>query len=87
MFEGNPLILAIVGGVFILLGIAGIFWGWREERRLFEKLAAQRDLREFSLKHVESPQPGALKTGGWIAIALGVVILAVGVAIWWAGRS
>jgi hypothetical protein len=31
---------------------------------------------------VESPQPGALKIGGWIAIAVGVILLAVGIILW-----
>jgi len=66
----------------VVLGIIGIFWGKHEEKRIFEALAQQPDLREFSLKHVESPQPGALRTGGWIAIALGVLMLVVGVIFW-----
>jgi hypothetical protein len=74
--------LVIVGGVLLLLGIGGLIWGWYEEKRLFEELAAQRDLREFSLKHVESPQPGALKIGGWIAIAAGVLVMIVGFVLW-----
>ena len=82
MDQGDWYILAIVGGIFILLGIIGILWGIREEKRLFEALAAKPDLREFSLRHVETPQPGALKTGGWIAVAVGVVVLIVGIVIW-----
>jgi len=30
----------------------------------------------------QRPQPGALRVGGWIAIAIGVVMLAVGLALW-----
>jgi len=82
MDQGDWFILAIVGGVFIILGATGIFWGIREEKKLFEALAAKHDLREFSLRHVESPQPGALKIGGWIAIAVGGIILAVGIILW-----
>jgi hypothetical protein len=82
MDQGDWFILAIVGGIFIILGIIGIFWGIREEKKLFEALAAKPDLREFSLRHVDSPQPGALKIGGWIALALGVVVLAVGIILW-----
>jgi hypothetical protein len=82
MNQGDWFILAIVGAVFIILGLMGIFWGIREEKKLFEALAAKPDLREFSLRHVESPQPGALKIGGWIAIAVGVIILAVGIILW-----
>jgi hypothetical protein len=82
MPEGSWSVLVIVGGVFLVLGIIGIIWGWYEEKRIFESLAAQHDLREFSLRHVESPQPGALKIGGWIAIAVGVLTLAAGLVFW-----
>jgi hypothetical protein len=75
-------IFLIVGGVFIVLGIIALIWGIREEKKLFELLASKPDLREFSLKHVESPQPGALKIGGWIAIAVGVIVLVAGIILW-----
>jgi len=82
MAQGDWYILVIVGGVFVILGIIAILWGIREEKKLFEALAAKPDLREFTLQHVESPQPGALKIGGWIAIAVGVIVLVVGVILW-----
>ena len=82
MPEGDWYILVIVGGVFLILGIIAIVWGRFEEKRLFEALAEQRDLREFTLDHVESPQPGALRTGGWIAVVLGVLVLVVGIIFW-----
>jgi hypothetical protein len=82
MAHGDWYILAIVGGVFLVLGIIGIIWGVREEKKLFEALAAKPDLREFSLRHVESPQPGALRIGGWIAIALGAVMMIIGLLLW-----
>ncbi len=85
MPAGDWYILIIVGGVFIILGIAGLIWGMREEKRLFDFLAKQHDLREFSLRHVESPQPGALKIGGWIALALGVLVVVVGIISWRTG--
>jgi hypothetical protein len=80
--EGNWYVLVIVGGVFLLLGVGGLVWGWYEEKRLFEELSAKHDLREFSLRHIESPQPGALKIGGWIAIAVGVLTLGTGLIFW-----
>ena len=82
MSEGKWFILLIAGGVFIVLGIIAIFWGMHEEKRIFEALSRKPDLREFSLEHVDSPQPGALKTGGWIAIALGVIMAVVGIIFW-----
>jgi hypothetical protein len=82
MEQGDWYILAITGGVFIIIGFAAILLGIWEEKKIFEALAAKPDLREFTLKHVESPQPGALKIGGWIALAVGVIVLAVGIVLW-----
>jgi hypothetical protein len=78
----NWYILVIVGAIFLALGLIAIFWGIHEEKRIFEELAAKPDLREFSLKHVESPQPGALKIGGWISIAVGAIVIIVGIIMW-----
>jgi multisubunit Na+/H+ antiporter MnhB subunit len=85
MEQSNWFVVVIVGAVFAVLGLAGIFWGIHEEKRLFEELAAKPDLREFSLKHVETPQPGALKIGGWIAIAVGIIVIALGIILWQTG--
>ena len=81
MASGEMIIFMGVGGGFILLGIIAILWGRYEEKRLFDALAEKRDLREFSLNHVDSPQPGALRIGGWIDIALGELLLLVGIII------
>ena len=81
MSSGETIILMGVGGGFLLLGIIAILWGRYEEKRLFDALAEKRDLREFSLNHVDSPQPGALRIGGWIAVALGVLLLLVGIIL------
>lgn len=85
MFGGDWYILIIVGGVFIILGITGIIWGIIEEKRIFDALSKKHDLREFTLKHLDSPQPGALKTGGWIALGLGVLVAAAGIIFWLTG--
>lgn len=74
MEAGDWVILAIIGGVFLLLGVIALLWGRYEEKKIFDYLAEQHDLREFTLKHVESPQPGALKIGGWLGIILGVIL-------------
>jgi len=81
MSSGETIILMGAGGGFILLGIIAILWGRYEEKRLFDALAEKPDLREFSLNHVDSPQPGALRIGGWIAVALGVLLLLVGIIL------
>jgi hypothetical protein len=72
-------IFIIIGGVLFLIGVGALIWGMVEEKRIFDALAKKPDLREFSLKHIESPQPGALKIGGWIAVGIGVLVIAAGV--------
>ncbi len=79
-------ILMGVGGGFIILGLIGIIWGRHEEKSYFESLAARPDLREFMVHWPERPQPGALRIGGWIAIAVGLIILVVGVILWLLAR-
>ena len=74
MQEGDWVTLAVIGGGFFFLGLIAPFWGWDEGKKIFSHLAGQHDLRAFTLKHVESPQPGALKLGGWLGIVLGVAL-------------
>jgi hypothetical protein len=76
-----------VGGVFIVLGVAGILWGRHEEKRYFDSLATRPDLREFMAHWPERPQPGALKVGGWISMAVGVIMLLVGIILWLLSRT
>ena len=86
MLYRDCFILMGVGGLFIVLGLAMIIWGRREEKSYFDSLSTRAgDTREFLEHWPQRPQPGALKIGGWIAIAIGVVMLAVGVALWLLG--
>ncbi len=72
-------ILMGMGGLFILLGLAAIIWGKREEKSYYNSLSTRRtDLREFLEHWPQRPQPVALKIGGWIAIAVGLFMLAIG---------
>jgi len=67
-----------VGGLFILLGLASLLWGKREDKGYYDSLRSRTDVREF-LEHTPNrPELGALKTGGWIAIAIGLLMLALG---------
>jgi hypothetical protein len=78
-------ILAIVGAVFIVLGLIGILWGRHEQKKMDEALTTHIDVREFISHWPERPQPGALKIGGAIAVALGVLLMVVGLIIWYTG--
>ena len=71
-------LLMILGGVFILIGLVLFFWGRGEERKYYNAIAARADAREFMEHEPRRPEPGALKIGCWIAIAIGLLILAMG---------
>ena len=71
-------ILMGMGGLFILLGIAAIIWGRSEEKSYYDSLSTRPDVREFLEHWPQRPQPVALKIGGWIAVAVGLVMLAIG---------
>ena len=88
MPKGDCFILIGVGGLFIILGLAAIIWGKREEKGYFDSIATRtQDLREFMEHWPQRPQPGALKIGGWIAIATGFLVLITGVALWLYART
>jgi hypothetical protein len=68
-----------LGGLFIVIGLAIVIWGRREEKSYYNALAKRPgDTREFMEHWPQRPQPGALKVGGWIAIAIGVVMTTTG---------
>ena len=89
MPDGDYFILMGVGGFFIILGLAAIIWGKREEKGYFDSLSERtKDMREFMDHWPQRPQPGASKTGGWIAIAIGLLMLVISLALWlWPGTS
>ncbi|HEY95255.1 MAG TPA: hypothetical protein G4O15_10010 [Dehalococcoidia bacterium] len=76
--------LMIIGGVFILLGLGAFFWGKSEEKHYYESISSRQDTREFLEGWPRRPQFGSLQAGGWIAVTIGIIMLAVGGAfsIW-----
>ena len=83
MLEQDYLILMVVGGVFIILGLAGIIWGKREEKGYYNTISTRPgDTREFMEHWPPRQQPGALKLGGWIAVVIGVILLITGGVLW-----
>ncbi len=70
-------ILMVMGGLFTLLGLAAIIWGRSEEKSYYDSLATRHDAREFLEHWPYRPQFGALKIGGRIAMAIGILIIAM----------
>ncbi len=82
MLQAEWLMLVVVGGVFILLGLGAIFWGKSEEKSYYDSLSSRTDTREFLEHWPHRPQFEALKIGGWIAIAVGTLMVVMGGAFW-----
>ena len=82
MLHGDCFILMGMGGLFILLGLVAIIWGKREEKSYYNSISTRTDVREYLEHWPQHPEPGALKIGGWIAIAIGLLMLAMGGAFW-----
>ena len=75
-------ILMGIGGLFLLLGIAAILWGRSEEEDYYGPLSRRTDVREYLEHWPQRPEAGALKVGGWIAITIGLLMLAMGGGFW-----
>ncbi|MEK7353302.1 MAG: hypothetical protein AABZ77_02205 [Chloroflexota bacterium] len=85
MSQGDVSALLVIGGVFILLGVAVIIWDWVEKKGYLSSISHHLDIREFLDGWPPRPQFGALKIGGWIAITLGVAMLILGLVFRWRG--
>lgn len=83
MPRGDWLILLGLGAAFLFLGIGAYFWGRAEEKSYYDSMPTVRvDIREFLERLPFRPEPGALKIGGWISMAIGLLMLLAGGVIW-----
>ena len=67
-----------VGGFFALLGLFAMLWARQEEGSYYDALSRRRDLREFLTRLPKHIEPGALRIGGVILIAVGSVLIIIG---------
>ena len=78
MPRGDWLLFMIVGGVFVLLGVVAMWWAHREEQRYYTALSHRPDVREYLEHWPPRVEPGALRIGGWVAVAVGLVLVGLG---------
>jgi nitrogen fixation-related uncharacterized protein len=71
------LIMIIIGVIFLILGLIGFLWGSKEEGSWYSVISERIDVREFLERLPGRPEPDALRIGGKICIAVGIVILLV----------
>jgi len=77
-------IIFIIGGIFIFLGLVAFLWSKREEFTWYRSITEHVDVREFVDHTPGRPEPDAIRIGGKISIAIGIVLLlfATGFYIW-----
>ena len=75
-------IMVILGGVFLIIGLGLLFGCGREENDYYDAISSRHDLREFVSHDPERAEPGSLKVGGWIALVLGLIVMAMGGGLW-----
>jgi len=78
MPEHDWLIAMVMGGVFVLLGLGAIYLGKGEEKSYYNTISTRADAREFIEHAPHRPEPHGLKIGGWIAISVGLLMIALG---------
>jgi hypothetical protein len=76
----------IIGAVIFVFGIVLIIWGVKESSNYYDSLINGFDLREFFSRWPPRPEPGALITGGWIAIVVGIVVAAFSGLLYWLAK-
>lgn len=78
MHDLDSYVVMGIGGFFFILGIISFLWSRGEERRLNHSLSQRPDLREFLTRWPTRIEPGALRVGGWILVAVGLVLIILG---------
>jgi hypothetical protein len=78
MFQQDLFVLMGLGGLFIFLGLGAITWDRREKKSYYDSRSTYTDTREFLEHWPQRPQLGALRIGGWIAVAIGVLLVVMG---------
>jgi len=74
----DSFIIMVMGGVFLIAGIAVLFWGRRREKGYYNSISTRIDVKEFIQRSPERPEHSSVKVGGWTSIIVGLVMLGIG---------
>jgi hypothetical protein len=85
MAQNSLIIIIGIGGFFVILGIIGLFWGRKEESSWYSSITDHVDVREFLDHSPVRPEPNALRIGGRICLAVGIVVLLVALGFYLLG--
>ena len=81
----NWAIILILGGAVIAFGGIFFVWAYLERRSDIETLAhneTNQDVKDLLDEGRISMGPKSLKTGGWVALTVGIFLLLLGIVLW-----
>jgi hypothetical protein len=78
MPNSDSYILIGIGGFFLFMALIFFLWARTEERGMNHGLSGRRDLREFITRWPIRFETGALRVGGWIFTAIGLILITLG---------
>lgn len=81
MVATDCFIMIGIGGFLLLIAPVFFVWARRQESGLDRGLMHRRDLREYITRWPPRIDPLPLHVGGWLCIALGVGLVALGGAL------
>ena len=81
----QPGALMIIGGVFILIGIVLYLWDRHESLAYHDQLMQRHDMREFLTNWPPRWWLKAFYLGGSISLAIGIVLLGLGLIFHFTG--
>jgi len=65
-----------MGIFFVLLGIAFVLWSKKERKTYYDSMVGRKDMKEFMTHEPARPWLNAWQIGGWISLAIGIVLVA-----------
>jgi len=71
-----------LGIFFILFGVVSILFSRREEKKYYNSVLTQKDIKEYISHEPERPWLKAWRIGGKISLILGIPLAIVGAVFW-----
>ena len=78
MEDTDSYVMLGLGGFFLIMALGFFLWAGGEERGMNRGLSGRRDLREFLTRWPLRVEPGALRVGGRLFLATGLVLIILG---------
>lgn len=84
MLLAEHFIIIGIGGLFLIGGVLLVVLSTIKKRQYEEGFSSKVDVGDF-LEEVGRPVYESLGAGGWISIAIGILLLAIGSVFWLVG--